>query len=76
MCSGNFTSSVVTNQQNTTMFLEEGKVNPDYIDTNKNWFNQGKFMDHYLVIRLINDNSSNNLVHLHGAGANFRKSYR
>ena len=74
--SGLFTSQVVTNQQNVSMFLEEGKVNPDFVDTGKSWFNQGKFMDHYLVIRLINDNSSTNLVHLHGAGANFRKSYR
>ena len=73
---GGFTSSVVTNQQAVSMFTEEGVVNPDYIDSDKSWFDKGKFMDHYLVVRLINDNSSGNLLHLHGAGANFRKSYR
>lgn len=73
---GGYTNSVITNQQTISMFQEEGVVNPNYIDVNKSWFNKGKFMDHYLVVRLINDNSSGNLLHLHGAGANFRKSYR
>ena len=58
------------------MFTEEGVVNADYIDSGKSWFNKGKFMDHYLAVRLINDNSNGNLVHLHGAGTNFRKSHR
>jgi hypothetical protein len=73
---GGYTNSVITNQQTISMFQEEGVVNPNYIDVDKSWFNKGKFMDHYLVVRLINDNSNGNLLHLHGAGANFRKSYR
>jgi hypothetical protein len=73
---GNFTTAVSTNQQTVTMFTEEGVVNADYIDSGKSWFNKGKFMDHYLAVRLINDNSNGNLVHLHGAGTNFRKSHR
>jgi hypothetical protein len=73
---GGYTTSVLSNQQNVSMFLEEGTPNPAYIDTQKSWFNKAKFMDHYLAIRLITDNSNGNLLHLHGAGANFRKSYR
>ncbi len=73
---GNFTTAISTNQQTVTMFTEEGVVNADYIDSGKSWFNKGKFMDHYLAVRLINDNSNGNLVHLHGAGTNFRKSHR
>ena len=73
---GNYTSSVITNQQTVSMFLEEGRVNPDYIDSAKSWYSKAKFVDHFLAVRLINDNSNRNLLHLHGAGTNFRKSYR
>ena len=73
---GNYTSSVITNQQTVSMFLEEGRVNPDYIDNAKSWYSKAKFVDHFLAVRLINDNSNRNLLHLHGAGTNFRKSYR
>lgn len=74
--SGQFTNSVYSNIQNQPMFLEEGKVNPEYIDNSKAWHNKKKLVDHFIGIRLINDNSEGNLVHLHGAGTKFRKSYR
>jgi hypothetical protein len=73
---GYATSVVETNTQDTPMFIDEGVVNPSYVDTKKEWYTRRKLIDHYIGIRLINDNSEGNLVHLHGAGTKFRKSYR
>jgi hypothetical protein len=57
-----------------TMFLEEGRINPDYINNNKPWFEQKRFVDNYLGIRLIAN--TNNLIYLYGAGTKHRQSFR
>jgi hypothetical protein len=59
-----------------SMFLSEGSVNPDYLNLNKHWFNQKKFVDHYLGVRLISNNLSSNLIYLYSAGTKFRQSFR
>ena len=58
------------------MFTEEGVINSSYVDTGKEWYHRKKFIDHYMGVRLISDNSNKNLVHLYAAGTKFRKSYR
>jgi hypothetical protein len=58
------------------MFKEEGVINDAFIDNNKNWFNQRRFVDNYLGVRLISDNSENNLIYLYSAGTKNRPSYR
>ena len=73
---GYITSEVTSNPQSTTMFTEEGVVNSEYVEANKEWYNRRKFVDHYLGVRLIGDNSNRNLVHLYAVGTKFRKSYR
>ena len=40
------------------MFTYEGQVNDEYVDTNKDWFKRRKFIDQYVGIRLINDNTN------------------
>ncbi len=72
----NFTTGVQAATQTETMFTDEGVVNPTYIDNNKQWYDQRRFVDHYLGVRLICDNSSGNLVHLFAAGTKHRKSFR
>lgn len=73
---GDFTEQVTDAQNNVTMFSTEGVVNPSYINPNKSWFEQKRFVDHYLGIRLISDNSTNNLVYLYAAGTKHRQSFR
>ena len=74
--SGYITTEVTSTPQNITMFLEEGSPNLEYVETNKQWYNKRKLIDHYLAVRLIADNSNRNLVYLYGVGTKFRKSYR
>ena len=71
-----FVTTVNAPTSSEPMFTEEGKVNPDYIDSAKPWFLQKKFVDHYMGVRLISDNTSTDLVYLYAAGTKFRKSYR
>jgi hypothetical protein len=73
---GDFTTGVTNNLNNISMFVTEGVVNPNYINENKSWFEQRRFIDHYLGVRLINDNSNNNLVYLYAAGTKHRQSFR
>ena len=73
---GNITTSVTVHPQATTMFTEEGVVNNNYVNINKEWFNRRKMIDHYLGVRLIKDNTNRNLVHLYAVGTKFRKSFR
>ena len=73
---GYITSNVTSHIQTETMFEEEGVVNSNYVDTNKEWYNRRKLVDHFLGVRLIHDNSNRNLVHLYAVGTKFRKSYR
>ena len=73
---GYITSTVTSHIQTEPMFSEEGVVNPEYVDTTKEWYNRRKLIDHYMGVRLIHDNSNRNLVHLYAVGTKFRKSYR
>jgi hypothetical protein len=65
---GYVTESVALHPQNKPMFKSDGSVNPEYININKEWHNQRKFIDHFLGVRLVYD--------LYGVGTKFRKSYR
>ena len=71
-----YTTGVTNNLDNEPMFEEEGVINDAFIDNNKNWFNQRRFVDNYLGVRLISDNSENNLIYLYSAGTKNRPSYR
>ena len=56
--------------------LKKGVINPNYVDADKIWHTKRKFVDHFLGVRLISDNSSKNLIHLYAAGTKYRKSNR
>lgn len=71
-----FNTGSTTNPTNTSMFTEEGIINVNYIDNNKPWYNQKKFVDHYLGVRLISNNNEGNLIYLYAAGSKFRQSFR
>ena len=71
-----FNVGSTTSLYNTSMFTEEGNPNLNYINTNKSWYDQKRFVDHFLGVRLISDNSTNNLIYLYSAGTKFRQSFR
>ena len=71
-----FNQGSTTISPTTSMFTEEGVINNAYIDTNKSWYNQKRFVDHYLGVRLISDNLEGNLIYLYSAGTKFRQSFR
>lgn len=73
---GNLTTSIQSTKEDTPMFTEEGIPNPDYITADKQWFLQKKFSGHYLGVRLISNNQSENLIHLYAAGTKYRRSFR
>ena len=73
---GQLTTSIQSTREDISMFTAEGVPNPDYIDLSKNWFDQKKFAGHYLGVRLISNNQSENLIHLYAAGTKYRTSYR
>lgn len=58
------------------MFLSEGLINSNYIDSNKPWYEQRKFVDKFLGIRLIANNLSKNLINLYTVTAALRVSPR
>jgi hypothetical protein len=58
------------------MFLTEGIINLNYIDPNKPWYEQRKFVDKFLGIRLIANNLSKNLINLYTVTAALRVSPR
>jgi hypothetical protein len=58
------------------MFLSEGVINSNYIDSNKPWYEQRKFVDKFLGIRLIANNLSKNLINLYTVTAALRVSPR
>ena len=60
----------------TSMFTSEGVVNPLYLDTAKPWYEQRKFIDKFLGIRLISNNRAQNLINLYTAKASYRSSSR
>ncbi|NBP00427.1 MAG: hypothetical protein EBU90_09950 [Proteobacteria bacterium] len=64
------------NPGQSLMFLQEGVINSSYINSNKNWYEKRKFVDKWIGIRLILDNSPSNLVYLYNVVFNSRPSFR
>jgi len=58
-----------------SMFISEGNINNNYIDTNKPWFTQSRFTDTYLGVRLMSEDNDN-FIYLYSAGTKHRNSYR
>ena len=73
---GELTKDIKSNKEDTSMFLTEGTVNPDYVNADKAWYEQRKMAGHYMGVRLISNNQSKNLIHLYAAGTKYRRSYR
>ena len=73
---GQLTDSISTTSETQPMFTSEGVVNTAYVDVDKVWHNRRRFVDHYMGVRLSNDNSSTNLLYLYAAGTKFRASNR
>jgi hypothetical protein len=65
-----------TATQTESMFLSEGIINSNYINYNKPWYEQRKFVDKFLGIRLIANNLSKNLINLYTVTAALRVSPR
>ena len=59
-----------------SMFTSEGVINPNYIDSAKPWYEQRKFVDKFLGVRLISNNKAKNLINLYTAKAAYRLSNR
>lgn len=72
----NFTTGVTVPSETQKMFTEEGVVNINYIDTNKQWYNQKRFVDNFIGVRLIASNESKKLINLYSAGTKYRQSFR
>jgi len=69
----------VTTSSIDSMFTVDGMseiLNTSYIDITKTWNTQRKFIDKWQGIRLICDNSQNNLLNLYTAAAVVRKIYK
>jgi hypothetical protein len=73
---GDLYTGTYTTSNTETMFITEGVINPNYIDTNKAWYDQRKFVDKFLGIRLISNNQAKNLINLYTAKAAYRTSNR
>jgi len=62
------------------MFLEEGRINITYISSTKEWYDQRKFVDKWIGLRLIYNPSTTNsnvdLVYLYNVVFNSRQSFR
>lgn len=71
-----FNTGTTTSLETISMFTEEGKPNSNYINLNKSWYDQKRFVDHFLGVRLISNNSTKNLIYLYSAGTKFRQSFR
>jgi len=73
---GDLYTGTYTTSNTETMFLSEGVINPNYLDLNKPWYDQRKFVDKFLGIRLISNNQAKNLINLYTAKAAYRTSNR
>ena len=73
---GDLYTGTYTTSNTETMFLSEGVINPNYLDLNKPWYEQRKFVDKFLGIRLISNNQAKNLINLYTAKAAYRTSNR
>ena len=75
---GEYTNSVETAIPKP-MFIVDGMhelQNLEYINLDKPWYTQRKFVDKWIGVRLICDNSRNNLVNLYSTSVEARKHYR
>lgn len=61
---------------NTPMFLSEGIINQNYINSNKPWYEKKKFVDKFFGVRLIANNQSKTLINLYSASVAYRQSFR
>jgi hypothetical protein len=73
---GDFYTGTYAPGGSTPMFTSEGIVNSLYLDTAKPWYEQRKFIDKFLGIRLISNNRAQNLINLYTAKANYRTTSR
>lgn len=73
---GDLYNGTYTTSNTETMFLSEGVINTNYLDFNKAWYDQRKFVDKFLGIRLISNNQAKNLINLYTAKAAYRTSNR
>lgn len=65
-----------TTSSSSPMFTSEGVINGGYINSNKPWYEQRKFIDKFLGVRLISNNSLKNLLSLYIVSAPSRISPR
>jgi hypothetical protein len=65
-----------TTSSSQPMFLGEGIINFNYINGNKPWYERRKFIDKFLGVRLISNNSLKNLLSLYIVSAPSRISPR
>lgn len=72
----NFTVGVTVPSETQRMFTEEGVVNTSYIDLNKQWYDQKRFVDTFVGVRLIASNTSKKLINLYSAGTKYKQSFR
>lgn len=72
----NLYTGTVTTLSDIAMFNSEGVINPNYIDSNKPWYEQKKFVDRFFGVRLIARNLSKTLINLYTVSAAIRKSFR
>ena len=75
---GEVNTSAISTMQ-VPMFLVDGmneNINPVYLNLNKPWHLQKKFVDKWVGIRLICDNRRNNLVNLYSVSVGARKYHR
>tara|TARA_R110000765_G_scaffold327719_1_gene418793 strand:- start:1632 stop:7790 length:6159 start_codon:yes stop_codon:yes gene_type:complete len=76
---GALNTGTVTTSNTNSMFIIAGMsetINSPYININKQWSEQKKFIDKWVGIRLIYDNISNNLLNLYSTNVVTRKTYR
>jgi len=74
--SGKLYRETFTTRDTQQMFISEGVINPDYMDYNKLWYDRKKFVDRFVGIRLIYNNSTRKLINLYGVTAASRVSAR
>ena len=60
----------------TLDFYNNYELNPLSLDLTKDWYEQGRMRDNFVVCRFELDNLNNNQLILLDHDINFRKSYR
>jgi len=76
---GQVNTGTLTTSNTQSMFTETGMtktVTAGYLNLNKTWDQQRKFIDKWIGIRLIYDNIENNLLNLYSTKVEQRKFYR